>query len=304
MPTSTLLKAASGALTKARPAEVLPANPFVIPTPENTDLSFLTVASDHLPYAVEFYETRRQLREAVVLNYTKRKERGPEAWAELVAEASASFEPRDWMLPACELREPGVIKGIYDYIPIAHTAPELYSPEHRKIMQENGRRPWMFLVMLNARWHTADSFLHWVDSSLVPEVVKSARHLADTHFRETTGEGAPAPAFPVRRRLRPRARPAASRADSLSTPRLRERLLSLAAHRIRHSAAPGEPLRESYRRYRDALPRGADERASFTQFCTRVDRVASDSRADWLRHFVYESRLRAALEQGLLHLAA
>lgn len=281
----------------------MPGNPFLEPTPENCDLSFLTVDDDHLVYAVEHYDHTRRLRESYVLELTNRRDRPEIERLALVEEASAHFRPEPWMLPVEHLKNPGVINGIVDYFPINETTPEIYDQERRAIMNANGQRPWLIMTTLNSGRHTAASFMHWVEARLVPSILKSAREMAELHFRE--GEPA-AGAHRARAVCKSRIRPALVRtepaADPLSPKRLRQRLHALACHRIRHSALPGESMTRSLARYREALPESVHDPVNLDGFIRRVDTIAEASRTEWLARLGDARRLRAALDSGRLHL--
>ncbi len=284
-----------------------PQNPFVEPTPENCDLSFLTVDDAFLVYAVEHYENRRRLRESVVFDYLNRRGGDVANWDELVAAASAPFRPEPWMLPVSELKNPGVIKGIFDYFPISETTPEIYDAEKRRIMSANRQRPWVILTTMNGGRHTAESFLHWVNSRMIPEIVKSAREMALHHFSDSgAGEHKACMRAGATRAVKGRIRlpsPRAAKAgEPLSEKRLRARLHALAGYLIRQSAAENETMTRSLERYRDALPEGVRDTLNLDVFIKRVASVSESSREEWIARLGDARRLRAAQENGWIHL--
>lgn len=295
--------------SRAHAADKLPENPFLTPDARNCDLSFLTVEDSLLAYAVEHYEAQRRLRESIRLEYAKRKDRSRMLWDALVDEALRPFQPEDWMLPVSEIEKPGVIKGIYDYIPISETAPALYDADQRQRMRINRQQPWMILVTLNSRWHSSDAFLHWVQQEMVPELIKSARHVAMSHFKDARpGRGVSAlrqapGAASLKRKIRP---PSLSQApgayESFSVRKLRKRLLALACHRIRHAASPDEPMNKSYIRYLEALPATVPDKVDLAGFIERVESVAADSRREWQNRLGDARRFRAAIESGLIQI--
>lgn len=304
------LKPTTGPAAPTGAMKRTPANPFLEPTAANSDLGFLKVDDALLAYAVEHREELRRRREGLLLDFMKRKDRGAEAWDALVAAAAEPFVPQPWMLPVRELESPGIIKGIYDYIPIRETAPEIYDPESRRIMSENRQKPWMIFVAMNARWHSREAFICWVNTHMVPEIVKSARTLAMAHFEPSPS---PTPAGPgaargsprrSRRGIRPPSGTMAKPGPVLSVKLLRERLLALACYHIRFSAAPGESMTRTLDRYQQALPAEIVDKVNLAMFAGRIEHVARDSRNEWLVRLGDARRYRGAVDAGLLHIAA
>lgn len=301
-------KRAPAPRSEAKGGARIPENPFLQPTPENLDLSFLSVDDAFLVYAVDHYENRRRLREGIVFDHLNRREGSGRSWEELVAAASARFVPEPWMLPISELKTPGVINGIFDYFPISETTPEIYDPERRMIMSANKQRPWVILTTMNGSRHTSESFMHWVNTRMIPDIVKSAREMALHHFREAGSREHKAcmragATRVAKGRIRAPSPHSAKAGVALSEKRLRARLHALACYMIRQSAAEGETMTRSLERYREALPAGVRDSVNLDLFIRRVDAVAGSSREEWIARLGDARRLHAALESGRIHIA-
>lgn len=295
--------------SEAKGGARIPENPFRQPTPVNCDLSFLTIDDAFLVYAVDYYENRRRLREGIVFDHLNRRNGSDVTWEELVAAASAPFVPESWMLPISELKNPGVINGIFDYFPISETTPEIYDPEKRTIMGANNQRPWVILTTMNGGRHTAGAFMHWVNTRMIPDIVKSAREMALLHFRdseqrpfENKARMRAGATRVVKGRIRTPQLREAKAGETISEKRLRARLHALACHMIRQSAGEGETMTRSLERYRAALPAGVIDSVNLDVFIKRVTSVTESSRAEWIARLGDTRRLRTALDNGWIHL--
>ena len=284
----------SGDAKGRKPKRRVPADPFRTPSPENCDLGFLVHDEALLIHVADHYERRRRLRESVVYDFLTADDESHEAWEKLIAAASENFVAQDWMMPADDLREPGVITGIHDYFPIAETNPELYDKKRRARMTANGQRPWVITVSLNPERHDAEAFLNWVNTRMIPRIVRSARELTQDHFL-SSGAGTPS----RKRGIRPVLAREQDRAPAITDSRLRERLFALACHLIRRSAEPGETMSASFERYRRALPAGVHDDADAAKFARRVQQVNADSLAEWKAR-LGGVRLRTAIENRWL----
>lgn len=277
-----------------RPKRRAPADPFLTPSPENCDLGFLEHDPAYLIHLVDHHESLRRLRESLVYDFMAGDDDSPERWDRMIAEASKPFVPRPWMLPADELREPGTIAGIRDHFPISGTNPELYDRSRRERMAANGQLPWVISVTLNPGRHDAESFLNWVNTRMVPDILKSARELTQTQFLHS-GPGT----APRRRGIRPVAVRDQPRMNRLTDERLRERLFSLAAYQIRRSAEPGETMTATFERYLTRVPSRVDDACDLARFTRRVAAVNADSLAEWKAR-LGGARLRTAVENRRL----
>lgn len=287
-----------GTLKKSRPGKNPPGNPFLVPTRENCDLRFLDVDPAHLAYAVEHYDRLRRLREGIVFEFINRREHAPGEWEKLVAAASEHFHPESWMLPVSAIGSPALLNGIYDYIPISGTSPELYDESVRALMQANKQRPWLIMMTMNTGRHSQESFLKWVRDELVPKILKSAKEMSQHHFPAfRTGSGEPRRG--IRTRM-PKRGPAAP--CEMTEKRLTARLRALAAYRIRQSALPGETMTRSLERYREALPAGVKDNVTLAAFIRRVALIGDTAREEWKAR-LGEAALRHAQDNGLVHLA-